>query len=68
VDSEEPATPLDIEKVNENRVGADSEIITETASKGDAWIQKRSQPLLTKKRSTKTESVTTQKSSTKNLP
>jgi len=38
VDSEELAAPVDSEIVNENRVVADSEIITETASKGDAWI------------------------------
>jgi hypothetical protein len=53
VDSEALAAPVDSEKVNENRVGADWEIITETLSKGDAWIRKRSQPLLTQKKSTK---------------
>jgi hypothetical protein len=36
VDSEELAVPVDSEKVNENRVYADWEIITETPSKGDA--------------------------------
>jgi hypothetical protein len=53
LDSEELAVPIDTEKVNKNRVGADWEIITETPSKGDAWIWKRSQPLLTLKKSTK---------------
>jgi hypothetical protein len=46
----------------------DSEKVNETTSKGDAWIQKSSQPLLTQKRSTKTESVPTRKSSLKHLP
>jgi hypothetical protein len=47
VDSKELPVPVDWEKVNENGVGADLEIITETSFKGDAWIQKRLQPLLT---------------------
>ena len=47
MDSEELEAPVDLEKVNKNGVGADWEIITESASKGDAWIRKRSQPLLT---------------------
>jgi hypothetical protein len=45
--------PVDLEIVNENSVVADSEIINETASKGDVWIQQRTQPLLTQKSSTK---------------
>jgi hypothetical protein len=53
VDSEEVTAPVDSEKVNENRVGADREIITEAPSKGDAWIRKGSQPLLTQKKITK---------------
>jgi hypothetical protein len=53
VDSEELTALVDSEKVNENGVGADWEIITEIPSKGDAWIRKRSQPLLTQKNSTK---------------
>jgi len=53
VDSEELAVPVDSEKVNENTVDADWEILIETPSKGDAWIWKRSQPLLTLKKSTK---------------
>jgi hypothetical protein len=40
-------------KVNENGVTTDWEIITEKPSKGDAWIQKLSGPLLTQKKSTK---------------
>jgi hypothetical protein len=46
-------TTVDSEKVHENIVVVDWKIITETPSKGDAWIQKRSQPLLTQKKSTK---------------
>ena len=53
MDSEELAAPVDSEKVNKNRVGANCEIITETPSKGDAWIWKRSQPLLIQKNSMK---------------
>jgi hypothetical protein len=68
VDSKALAAPVDSEKVNENGVGADWEIVTETPSIGDALMQKNSQPLLTKKKSTKTESVQTWKSSPKHLP
>jgi hypothetical protein len=39
VDSAAQTAPVDLEIVNENSVIADSEIINETASKGDAWIQ-----------------------------
>jgi len=67
VDSEELTAPLDSEKVNENGVGAGREIVTETPSKGDAWIRKSSQPLLTQKKSTKTRSQPTEKSSPKHL-
>ena len=42
--------------------------VNETTSKGDAWIQKSTQPLLTKKKSTKMESMATRKSSPKHLP
>jgi hypothetical protein len=52
VDSEF-ASLVDSQKVNENGVGADSEIITETPFKGHTWIRKRSQPLLAQKKSTK---------------
>jgi hypothetical protein len=41
MDSEEVTAPIDSEKVNENRVGADREIITEAPFKGDAWTRKR---------------------------
>jgi len=44
VDSEEIAAPFDLEIVNENEVGADLEIVTETPSKGDAWICKCRNP------------------------
>jgi hypothetical protein len=68
VDSEELTAPDSLEKVNEKGVGADWEITTETPSKGDARIRKRWQPLLTQKKSMKTESVPPGKSSLKNLP
>jgi hypothetical protein len=35
---EELTTPVDSEKVNENRVCADWEIITKTPFEGDIWI------------------------------
>jgi len=41
VDSEELAAPVDSEKVNENRLGADWKIVAETPFKGDTWIRKR---------------------------
>jgi hypothetical protein len=41
---EDLAAPVDLEKVNENRIGADWEIVTETPSKGDTWICKRRSP------------------------
>jgi hypothetical protein len=47
VDSEVLAAPVDSQKVNENWVDADWEIVNETTSKGDAWIRQRAQPLLT---------------------
>jgi hypothetical protein len=53
--------------VNENRVGADWEVITETLFKGDVWIQKSCQHLLIKKKSMKTESVSVGKSSPKHF-
>ena len=68
VDSEALTAPVDIEIVNKNWVVADSEIITETPFKGDTWIRESSQPLLTQKKSTKTESVPTGKSSPKHFP
>ena len=59
--------PVDLETVNENSATAVSEIMNETDSKGDAWITKCSQPVLTKKKSTKTESVASGRSSTKQV-
>jgi hypothetical protein len=53
VDSGELAAPVDSEKFNENVVSADWEIVIETLSKGDVWIQKRSQPLLTQRKTRK---------------
>jgi hypothetical protein len=47
MDSSTLASLFDSEIVNENGVVAYSELITETLSKGDAWICQRSQPLLT---------------------
>jgi hypothetical protein len=44
VHSEAFATPVDSEKVRENRVGAYWEIINETSSKGDTWICQRLKP------------------------
>jgi hypothetical protein len=39
----------DSEMVNENGVGADSEMVNETPSTGDAWIRESTQPLLIQK-------------------
>jgi hypothetical protein len=49
VDSEALEVSIDSVKVNENGVGADKEIATEKPFKGNAWIQKLSQPQLTQK-------------------
>jgi hypothetical protein len=68
MDSLARPTAFNFETVNENYATAVSEIMNETDSKGDAWIRKCSQPLLTQKKSTKTESVATGKSSTKQVP
>jgi len=38
--------PIDSEIVKENNVAVDSEIITDTPFKGEAWIQSRPQPLV----------------------
>jgi len=54
--------------INKNRVAVESEIITETASTGDAWILQRKEPMWALKSSTKTESPQNKKSSTKRLP
>ena len=68
MDSSAPTAFVESEIVNDNWVAAESEIITETPTKGEAWIQKCSQPLLSQKMSRKTESVSTGKSSMKQLP
>jgi hypothetical protein len=60
--------PVDSAIVNENYVTVDSEIITKTPFKGDTWIRNSYQPLLTQKKSTKSESKPTRKSSLKHLP
>jgi hypothetical protein len=39
VDSEVLAALVNSEKLNQNEVGAELEIINETTSKGDAWIR-----------------------------
>jgi hypothetical protein len=67
VDSSALADPVDSETVNETTSKGDAwiqksspvEIITGTPFEGDAWIQNSYQHLLTKKKSTKTESVPT---------
>jgi hypothetical protein len=41
------AAPVNSEKVNQNGVGAEWEIVNETTSKSDAWTRQRTQPLLT---------------------
>jgi hypothetical protein len=61
-------TPGDSKIVNESWFAADLEIITKKPSKGDAWIRKCSQTMLTQKKSMKTVSVATGKSSTKQVP
>jgi len=45
-----------------------SEIITKSASTGDASVRQRKKPMWAMKSSTKTESLENQKSSTKLLP
>jgi len=57
VDSAAPTAPVDLEIVNKNYIAIDSEIITETPFKGDAWFRNSCQPLLIQKKWTKTGSV-----------
>jgi hypothetical protein len=59
------AAPVNLENVNKNGVGAEWEIVNETTSKGDAWIRQCAQPLLTKKKSLKTEPLPSLKLLTK---
>jgi hypothetical protein len=47
VDSLALADPVYSEKVKENEVGADWEIVNETTCKGDALIRQLAQPLVT---------------------
>jgi hypothetical protein len=47
VDSDVLAAPVDSEKVNENGVDGDWEIVNKTSSKGDKWILQRAKPLWT---------------------
>jgi hypothetical protein len=49
VDSEALATPVDSEKVSDNGVGADSQMVNETPSTGDAWIRESTSPNLIQK-------------------
>ena len=49
MDSEALAGPVDSDNVNENGVGADSEMVNETPSTGDAWIRESTHPLLIQK-------------------
>jgi len=67
MNSEELSSLIDSKKVNENGVGTNWKIVAETPFKGDAWIRKSSQLLLTQKKSTKIELVPTGKSSPKHL-
>jgi hypothetical protein len=53
--------PVDSETIKKKRVAALSEIITENVSRGDQWIHQRTQPLVTHKKSRKTESPPSQK-------
>ena len=68
MDLEVLATPVNSEKVNQNGVGAEWEIVNERTSKGDAWIRQRAQPLLTSNWLMKTEPLLSPKSSTKPIP
>jgi hypothetical protein len=45
VDSSALVALVDLEKVIENGVGADLEIVNETPSTGNAWICESTQPL-----------------------
>jgi len=59
MDSSAHTTPIDLEIINENYVVAVSKCVNKTASTVDAWIRQHTQPLLTQKSSTKTESMLT---------
>jgi hypothetical protein len=68
VDSLGHKVPFDSEISSDKWVAADSETINETASPIDAWIRPSTQSLLTRKLSLKTESLPTQKPSTRLPP
>jgi hypothetical protein len=53
MDSTAQTTHAGYEIINKNSVAAESEIINETASTGDAWIRHSKQPLWPQKSSTK---------------
>ena len=59
---------MDLETLNENGSIIVSATVNETDSKGDAWMQKCSQHLLTMKKSMKTEAMVTGKSLKKQVP
>ena len=59
---------MDLETLNEKGATVVSATVNETDSKGDAWMQKCSQHLLTMKKSMKTEAMATEKSSRKQVP
>jgi hypothetical protein len=59
MDSLAHTTLVDSETVKENFVVAHKEIVTETVSRGEAWIPQRILPFLTMKESRKTESLPT---------
>jgi hypothetical protein len=68
MDSTSQKAIVGYEIINKNLVAAESEIINETASTGDAWIPQFKEPIWASKSSTKTQSLQNQKSPTKLLP
>jgi hypothetical protein len=68
LDSSTYTVPVDSEIITESGVAADSENINDSASKADAWIRQRTKSLLTPKSQVKTESLPTQKPSTRLPP
>jgi hypothetical protein len=68
MDSRAQRALVGYEIINKNSVAAESEIINETASTGDAWIRQHKEPMWALKSSIKIQSLQNQKSSTKLLP
>jgi hypothetical protein len=68
MDSRAQRALVGYEIINKNSVAAESEIINETASMGDAWIRQHKEPMWALKSSIKIQSLQNQKSSTKLLP